>query len=100
MENEMTNSPPLTTLCLVLGLIFLMIAVVGKSKFGFAEINPGGFGRFLALILGIACLMVAVCLVIFPFGILLEVIKNFLTEQLQQNINSLTQLKPSSWLTD
>ena len=95
----MTNSPSLTTLFLLTGMIFFIIAVVGQSKFLFAEINPGVWGRFLALFLGIACLIVAVCLVIVPFEILIDVIRNFLAEQIQQNMNSLTQFKPPSWLT-
>ena len=48
----MTNLP-LANIFLILSLVFLIIAVVGKSKFAFIEINPGGAGRFLALLLGI-----------------------------------------------
>lgn len=95
----MTNSPPLTTLFLISGMIFLIIAVVGQSKFGFAEINPGVWGRFLALILGVSCLIGAVCLVIVPFELLVEVIRNSLAEQIQQSMDSITQFKPPSWLT-
>lgn len=69
-----------------------MIAVVGKSKFGFAEINPGGFGRLLALLLGILNLIIATVLVLFPVE-MLEVIKNSLAEQIQQNMDSLIQFK-------
>ncbi len=93
--NEMTNSP-LTTFFLISSLVFLMIAVIGKSKLGFAEINPGVWGRFLALFLGIACLMVAVCLVIVPFELLIDVIRNSLAEQIQQNMTYLLPFKPFS----
>ncbi|BAZ37071.1 hypothetical protein NIES4101_29920 [Calothrix sp. NIES-4101] len=36
----------------ILGILFLTISVIGQSKLLFLEINPGCFGRFLALILG------------------------------------------------
>jgi hypothetical protein len=90
--NEMSSSP-LTTFFFISSLVFLMIAVVGKSKLAFAEINPGFFGRFLALILGIVSLTGAVILVIFPVETL-ELVRNSLVEQIQQNIHSLTQFKP------
>ena len=89
--NTMTNSP-LTTLFLISGLVFLLIAVVGQAKLGFAEINPGGCGRFLALILGIFSLIFAGSLGIFP-GEMLEVVKTSFAEQIQQGLNQLTQFK-------
>lgn len=92
--NEMTNSP-LTTFFLVSSLVFLMIAVIGKSKLGFAEINPGGFGRFLALILGLVSLTGAVFLLIFPVE-MLDVIRHSLAEQIQQNLTYLLPFKPFS----
>ncbi len=92
--NEMTNSP-LTTFFLISSLVFLMIAVIGKSKLGFAEINPGGFGRFLALILGLVSLTGAVFLLIFPVE-MLDVIRNSLAEQIQQNMTYLLPFKPFS----
>jgi hypothetical protein len=72
-----------------------MIAVIGKSKLGFAEINPGGFGRFLALILGLVSLTGAVFLLIFPVE-MLDVIRNSLAEQIQQNMTYLLPFKPFS----
>jgi hypothetical protein len=87
----MTTSP-VTNLFLISSLVFLMIAVVGKSKFGFAEINPGGFGRLLALLLGTFSLLIAAVLVLFPVE-MLEVLKNSLAEQIQQNMDSLIQFK-------
>ena len=72
-----------------------MIAVVGKSKFAFAEINPGFFGRFLALILGLISLTGAVFLVIFPAETL-ELARSYLVEQIQQNLHSFTQFNPLS----
>ncbi len=72
-----------------------MISVLEKSKFAIAEINPGFFGRFLALILGLVSLAGAVLLVIFPAETL-ELVRSSLVEQIQQNLQSLTQFKPLS----
>lgn len=90
----MTNSP-LTTFFLILGLVFLTISVIGKARLGFAEINPGIFGRFLALIIGLSSLILAISLGIFPVE-MLEAIRNSLAEQIQQNASSLTWFKSSS----
>jgi uncharacterized membrane protein YgaE (UPF0421/DUF939 family) len=92
--NEMANSP-FTTFFSISSLVFLMIAVIGKSKFAFAEINPGFFGRFLALILGLVSLTVVVFLVIFPAETL-ELVRSSLVEQIQKNLHSLTQFNPLS----
>lgn len=92
--NEMTNSP-LTTFFLISSLVFLMIAVIGKSKLGFAEINPGGFGRVLALIFGLVSLTGAVFLLIFPVE-MLDVIRHSFAEQIQQNLTYFLPFKPFS----
>lgn len=88
----MTNALPLNTFFLITGIIFLVIAVIGQSKLGFAEINPGFFGRFLALIIGITLLFLAVILVTLPPEILLEIIRNFLAERIQLNMGSLNEI--------
>ena len=87
----MANSP-LTTLLGVLSLVFLMIAVVGKSRLAFIEINPGIFGRLLALLLGIFSLATVVLLLIFPVE-LLDVLRTSFGEQFQESLNSFIQLK-------
>ncbi len=79
----MTNSSLIIYL-LVVGLVFLTIAVIGKARLGFADIDPGCFGRLLALIIGLFSLLWAGLLVLFPNEII-TVIKTFLEQQLQQN---------------
>ncbi|ARV57882.1 hypothetical protein BZZ01_03845 [Nostocales cyanobacterium HT-58-2] len=87
----MTNSS-LTTALLISGIVFLTIAVLGQTKLGFAEINPGFFGRFLALIIGLFSLMGAVLLVLFPAETV-TLLKDYLVEQIQQNLGLITQFK-------
>ncbi|NMG05996.1 hypothetical protein [Brasilonema sp. UFV-L1] len=80
----MTNSP-LTTSLLIAGTVFLTIAVVGQARLGFAEINPGCFGRFLALIIGLFSLTCAVLIVLFPAEFV-DLIRNYLVQEIQQNL--------------
>ncbi len=89
----MTTSPSLNTIFLLAGLLFLLISVLGRLKIGFAEINPGLFGRIVALVVGLFCLIITVLLIIFPSGILLESIRNSLAEQIQQNSDLFTKIK-------
>lgn len=70
---------------LIAGIIFLLIAVVGQAKLGFAEINPGFFGRLLALIIGLFILVLAALIGLLPVETL-NLIKTYLQEQIQQNI--------------
>jgi uncharacterized membrane protein len=86
----MTNSP-LTTFFLISGIVLLTISVIGQSKFFFAEINPGCFGRFLALIIGVFSLICAVFIGVLPLETV-DLVKNYLAQQLQQNISSINQL--------
>lgn len=88
-------TPSLTTSFLIAGIVFLTISVIGRSKLGFVEINPGFFGRFLALIIGILTLTLATFLGFFPVESL-EVFKTYLAEQIQQNLNALSQFLPNS----
>ncbi|MFB2967908.1 hypothetical protein ACE1CD_02950 [Aerosakkonema sp. BLCC-F183] len=83
---------PLTNFFLISGLVFLIIAVIGQAKLGFAEINPGGCGRLLAFIIGVSSLIVALFLSIFPVETL-EAIVTSLAQQIQQNLPNLTQFK-------
>ncbi|BAZ32663.1 hypothetical protein NIES4074_51690 [Cylindrospermum sp. NIES-4074] len=83
--NKMTNLP-LTNSLLIAGIVFLSIAVLGQIKLGFAEINPGCFGRVLALFLGILSLGFAALLVSFPVETL-DLIKTYLAKLIQQNIS-------------
>jgi hypothetical protein len=78
----MTNSP-LTNYLLIAGIGFLSIAVLGQTKLGFAEINPGCFGRTLALFLGVFSLLIALGMVGLPIESF-DVIKNYITQQIQQ----------------
>jgi hypothetical protein len=79
------SSSSFLTFSLVAGIIFLFIAVIGQAKLGFAEINPGFFGRFLALIIGIFILGIAAFLGLFPVETL-DLLRTYLQEQIQQNI--------------
>lgn len=72
----MTNSQFLTNVFLIAGIIFLLISILGELNFGSAEINPGLFGRIVALVIGVICLIITVLLVIFPPDILQELIRS------------------------
>lgn len=79
----MTNSLTLNTFFLIAGTIFLLIAVLGQSKLGFAEINPGCFGRILALIIGLSLLSGTSVLATFPTDTLIQSIRGILTDGIQ-----------------
>lgn len=72
----MTNSQFLTNIFLLVGVIFLLISILGELSFGSAEINPGLFGRIVALVIGVLCLIITVLLVIFPPDMLQELIRS------------------------
>jgi hypothetical protein len=82
---------PLTNYFLIAGTIFLVIAVLGQTKLGFAEINPGCFGRLLALFIGVTSLIVGLFLLISPIETL-NLLRTYLTEQIQQSISFLNGL--------
>lgn len=90
LQNSMTNLA-LNNFFFILGIVFLMIAVLGQTKLGFAEINPGCFGRVLALFLGILSLVGAVFFVNPPWETL-DLLRNYLTQKIQQNIGLFTEL--------
>ncbi len=78
---------PLSSLLVTLGTIFLIIAVIGNSRIWVIELNPGGFGRFLGLILGIVFYAVAFSSLLLPVDFW-QMISDVLTNQLQENIKS------------
>ena len=75
----------LTTIFLISGLGFLIIAVLGQIKLGFAEINPGCLGRTLALIIGSFCLIGAIFSGTVPVEIV-DSVRSYLTKVMQQYI--------------
>ncbi|MEH2160788.1 MAG: hypothetical protein V7K38_07005 [Nostoc sp.] len=80
---------------LITGIVFITIAVIGQSKLGFVEINPGCFGRFLALFIGISSLFYSLGLLSFSTGTI-DLLKTSLTEQIKQSISSINDLLQGS----
>ncbi|GAA6616950.1 hypothetical protein [Scytonema sp. NUACC26] len=76
---------PLTNIFLILGIVFLTISVIGQSRLGFMEINPGFFGRFIALIIGLFSLASAAALGLFPTE-MVELVRTSVSEFIQQNL--------------
>ena len=76
---------------LIAGIVFITIAVIGQSKLGFIEINPGCFGRFLALFIGISSLLYALGLLNLSAETL-DLLRTSLTEQIKQSIGSINEL--------
>lgn len=90
----MTDLTPNSTF-LIAGIVFITIAVIGQSKLGFIEINPGCFGRFLALLIGISSLLYALGLLNLPTGTI-DLLRTSLTEQIKQSISSINDLLQGS----
>ncbi|MEH2045771.1 hypothetical protein [Nostoc sp.] len=90
----MTDLTPNSTF-LIVGIVFITIAVIGQSKLAFIEINPGCFGRILALIIGILILLYALGLLNFS-TINLDLLRTSLTEQIKQSISSINDLLQGS----
>ncbi|MHC5933561.1 hypothetical protein [Nostoc sp.] len=86
----MTDLTPNSTF-LITGIVFITIAVIGQSKLGFIEINPGCFGRILALFIGISSLLYALGLLNFSAETL-DLLRTSLTEQIKQSISSINDL--------
>ncbi|WP_292842349.1 hypothetical protein [Nostoc sp. NMS8] len=80
---------------LIAGIVFIAIAVIGKSKLAFIEINPGFFGRLLALIIGTSSLLYALGLFNFSVGNL-DLLRTSVTEQIKQSISSINELLQGS----
>lgn len=79
----------------IAGIVFVTIAVIGQSKLGFIEINPGCFGRLLALIIGISSLLYAVGLLNFSVANL-DSLRTYLLELIQQSLSSINELLQGS----
>ncbi|MGJ5629300.1 hypothetical protein [Nostoc sp. CALU 1950] len=90
----MTDFIPSNTF-LITGIVFITIAVIGQSKLGFIEINPGCFGRLLALFIGISSLLYALGLLNISTGTL-DLLRTSLTEQIKQSISSINDLLQGS----
>ncbi|HLO86766.1 MAG TPA: hypothetical protein VK203_17435 [Nostocaceae cyanobacterium] len=82
---------PLSNYFLIAGVIFFAIAVLGNVKFLFLEINPGCFGRSLALILGCLSFVSALIFFSFPAGNL-DMLLNDFTQTIQQGITAINQV--------
>lgn len=80
---------------LIAGIFFITIAVIGQSKLGFIEINPGCFGRFLALFIGTSSILYALGLLNLP-AVTIDLLRTSLTEQIKQSISSINELLQSS----
>ncbi|MEH2466215.1 hypothetical protein [Nostoc sp.] len=80
---------------LIVGIVFITIAVIGKSKLGFIEINPGFFGRFLALFIGVLSLLYVLGLLNFSAETI-DLLKTYMTEQIQQSLSSINELLQGS----
>ncbi|MDZ8108324.1 MAG: hypothetical protein RM338_22250 [Nostoc sp. DedQUE12a] len=79
----------------IAGIVFVTIAVIGQSKLGFIEINPGCFGRLLALIIGISSLLYAVGLLNFSLANI-DLLRTYLLELIQQSLSSINELLQGS----
>jgi hypothetical protein len=90
----MTDLTPNSTF-LIAGIVFITIAVIGQSKLGFVEINPGCFGRLLAFFIGISSLLYALGLLTFSAETL-DLLRTSLTEQIKQTISSANDLLQGS----
>ncbi|MBD2243901.1 hypothetical protein [Nostoc sp. FACHB-888] len=80
---------------IIAGIVFITIAVIGQSKLGFIEINPGCFGRFLALFIGISSLLYALGLLNLSDETL-NLLRTPLIEQIKQSISSINELLQGS----
>ncbi|OYE02829.1 hypothetical protein CDG79_21785 [Nostoc sp. 'Peltigera membranacea cyanobiont' 232] len=94
LNRQMTDLTPNITF-LIAGIVFITIAVIGQSKLGFVEINPGCFGRLLALFIGISSLFYALGLLNFSAETI-DLLRTSLTEQIKQSISSINGLLQGS----
>lgn len=90
----MTDLTPNSTF-LIVGIVFITIAVIGQSKLAFIEINPGCFGRILALFIGISSLFYAWGLLNFS-TVKLDLLRTSLVEQIKQSISSINDILQGS----
>ncbi len=82
----------MNNLFLILGIVFLVIAIIGQSKLLFLEINPGCFGRLLALALGALSLYLAL-----PQGLIavpnFDVFRTFVQNLIPEFTNMIQQIQ-------
>ncbi|MDZ8096921.1 MAG: hypothetical protein RM049_37145 [Nostoc sp. DedQUE04] len=90
----MTDLTPNSTF-LIAGIVFITIAVIGQSKLAFIEINPGCFGRILALFIGVSSLLYALGILNFSAENL-DLLRNSLTEQIKQRISQINEILQGS----
>ncbi|MFN6528910.1 hypothetical protein [Nostoc sp. ChiSLP03a] len=90
----MTDFTPNSTF-LIVGIIFIAIAVIGQSKLAFIEINPGCFGRILALFIGISSLLYSWGLLNFS-TVNLELVRTSMTDLIKQSISSINDILQGS----
>jgi hypothetical protein len=84
-ERQKMMSLSITNLLLFFGIVCLIIAIIGQAKLFFAEINPGFFGRLLALIIGIFSLTLAASFILFPAETP-DLVRSYLTKYFSQFI--------------
>ncbi|MDZ8030467.1 MAG: hypothetical protein RMY64_36680 [Nostoc sp. DedQUE08] len=90
----MTDLTPNSTF-VIAGIVFITIAVIGQSKLAFIEINPGCFGRILALFIGVSSLLYALGILNFSAENL-DLLRNSLTEQIKQRISQINEILQGS----
>ncbi|WP_414518651.1 hypothetical protein [Nostoc sp. PCC 9305] len=90
----MTDLTPNSTF-LIAGIVFITIAVIGQSKLAFIEINPGCFGRILALFIGVSSLLYALGILNFSAENL-DLLRNSLTEEIKQRISQINEILQGS----
>ncbi|WP_341527931.1 hypothetical protein WKK05_00825 [Nostoc sp. UHCC 0302] len=77
---------------LIAGIVFTVIAVIGNSKLAFIEINPGLFGRFLALFIGAFSLLYAFGLFNTVSAENIDSFKTNIANQIQQNLDLINNI--------
>ncbi len=94
LDRKMTDLTPNSTF-LIAGIVFITIAVIGQSKLAFIEINPGCFGRILALFIGVSSLLYALGILNFSAENL-DLLRNSLTEEIKQRISQINEILQGS----
>ncbi|MDZ8051313.1 MAG: hypothetical protein RMX68_003570 [Aulosira sp. ZfuVER01] len=86
---------PSTNGFLIAGIVFLVIAVLGQTKLGFIEINPGCFGRTLALLIGLISLAFALSVGTTSVETL-DLLRTYLTNLIQQSMGFVNEFLSGS----
>jgi hypothetical protein len=85
---DLTSTNPF----LIAGIIFIVIAVIGNSKLAFIEINPGFFGRLLALFIGAFSLLYALGLFNTVSVVNIDSFRTNIANQIQQNLDLINEI--------